>query len=293
MSLAGGDLLDALATEMQAPSAEPSQAELMCLHRAIDERRRAPLAAPTTRRPRLRSPVAIAAASVAVAFGGTATAFAAGAPIPRPVRMVAHDVGLPVDSPQLSDAKHAVADLGQVLAGSDDAAIARARDQLLRRLDALSAAERRGLAFVSGPLLAQAADRLRANGASPLSGFGGPATGTSGDTGSGTGDDSSTPSSDGSGSKGGAGTQPSDSGYGGAGERPGNEAAGRNGSGDYRGSGSATRSDGPSGGVDATNPTSGDSQSADHASSAASSQDAHVTQSQPENGLPAIVRVDL
>lgn len=291
MSLAAGDLLDALATELQPPSVEPSHAELMGLHRAIDERRRAPLATRTQRRPWLRSPIAIAAASVAVAFSGTATAFAAGAPLPRPVRTVAHDVWLPVDSPQLSDAKHAVTDLGLVLAGSDDAAIARARDQLLRRLDALSAAERRGLAFVSEPLLAQAADRLRANGTAPLSGSGDPATGTSGDTRSGTGDDSPTPSSDRYGSNDGGGDQPSGSGYGGSGERSGNDSAGRDGAGEYQGSGGVTRSDGPAGGADGTNATSGDSQ--DHASSDASSQDAHVAQSQPENGTPAIMRVDL
>jgi hypothetical protein len=287
MSFAAGDLLDALATELHAPSAEPSQAELMGLHRAIDERRRAPLATPTRRRPWMRSPVAIAATSVAMAFSGTATAFAAGAPMPRTVRTVAHDIGLPVDSPQLSAAKHAVTDLGVVLAGSDDGAIARARDELLRRLDAISPAERRGLALVTDPLLARAADRLRADGIAPLAGSGNPATGTSNDTGSGYGDDSPTPSSR-SGSTVRGGDQPSDSGSVALGEPPANESAGRDEAPEDRSSGSASGSDRPADGSADTRPAS-----IEHASPKASSPDAHGTQPQPENGTPAIVRVDL
>lgn len=280
MSLAADDLLDALAT--RPPSVEPSPAELMTLHRTIDELCGAPAARPNRRRPWMRSPIAIGAASVAVVFGGTAAAFAAGAPIPRPVRAAVHTIGLPVDSPQLSDAKHALADLRDALAGSDDKTLARARDQLLNRLDALSAGERRGLAPETAPLLAQANERLRVHVTAPQAGSGSPRTRTpaSGDTGSGTHGDNGAPTSGGSGSDHGSGQggstggdQPSGpdnggSGSGGAGDQPGNTSGGHDGSGDSGGSGSG--SDQPTGGSDSSKTGSGSSGSGDHSGGDAS-----------------------
>jgi hypothetical protein len=62
--------------------------------------------------------------------------------LPRPVREVAHAIGLPVDSTELVDGRNAVHDLGLALAAGDAEAVAAADAEMLRRVDELSESER-------------------------------------------------------------------------------------------------------------------------------------------------------
>ena len=90
-----------------------------------------------------------------------AAAFAAGAPVPRPIRAVAHDVGLPVDSPELTDAKGAESDLRIVLAINDPATIKRVRARLNHKLAAVPRDERGQIEKDAKALLARADQQLR------------------------------------------------------------------------------------------------------------------------------------
>ncbi len=101
------------------------------------------------------------AAAAGIVVGSGAAAFAAGAPVPRPIRAVAHDVGLPVDSPELTDAKGAESDLRIVLAINDPATIKRVRARLNHKLAAVPRDERGQIEKDAKALLARADQQLR------------------------------------------------------------------------------------------------------------------------------------
>jgi hypothetical protein len=93
---------------------QPTDAGLTALRTALDTRTRWPAGTPTgtvTERWRSwsgRSRKGLAALGLigGVCVGGTGAAFAAGAPLPPPVRAVAHDLGLPVRSPWFASPRH-------------------------------------------------------------------------------------------------------------------------------------------------------------------------------------------
>ena len=122
-------LLDhALAPEPAAPSADA----LVTLHRAIDRQR----VAATRRRPRRMLVALGSAVAVLTATGG---AFAvSGAVLPEPLRVVAHAVGLPIDSPELARARAARHALRESLQHGDAASTAAASTRLKSALAQLS-----------------------------------------------------------------------------------------------------------------------------------------------------------
>lgn len=109
---------------------------------------------------RWRKPLAGLGVMVAALAGGTSAAFATGA-APEPLRAIAYDVGLPVDSPALSAARHDLARLRSFLdQGLSSAALAArtasAADELARQLGQLSSGDARRLGPLPYQLIARA-----------------------------------------------------------------------------------------------------------------------------------------
>jgi len=123
------DLLGRLEHALRPPEVEPSEAEIAALHRAVTEG----ADAPAVRRVWPRRALAGAAAAAVLAF------ILSGAALPRPLRVVAHALRLPVDSAKVADAKSAVDELQRALDDGDQEGAARASARLRQRLDALVA----------------------------------------------------------------------------------------------------------------------------------------------------------
>ena len=142
MWVEGGDIHDELLDELGAvlaPPADlplvPSAAEFEALAAAVSARwpggAEAPVAGPGPVRRLLPAPghplrrigsSAWRAGSVAAAivvFSASAAAAAGGVPLPRPVRVVAYTVGLPVDSPALDDTNHHIDELKSAAKAKD------------------------------------------------------------------------------------------------------------------------------------------------------------------------------
>lgn len=104
-------LLDALAVALRPAPAEPSMGELAGLHRALAARLEDVGA---LRRGRRRRRFAAVAGLLVLGSGGTAYATSPSAP--REVRSVAHAIRLPVEAPDVTDARKALDDLEEELA---------------------------------------------------------------------------------------------------------------------------------------------------------------------------------
>lgn len=143
------ELLDRLAQTLAPERIEPPLAGVFALRRAV--------AAPPRRlawRPRK---IAVAAAAVALGLSGSTAAFAAtGAPLPRPLRVVAHGAGLPVDSVSVADTRSATARLKDALAQDNPARVNRAADQLRGRLAQLEPDEKSQIEQPASVLLQEA-----------------------------------------------------------------------------------------------------------------------------------------
>ena len=139
------DVLERLSQALRPPDAAPSPSELAELRRAVADQAPAPIPRAWPRR------VAVAAAAAVIQV-----VVVVGPPLPRPVRSLAHGLGLPVDSAEVADAKSAAAELQAALDGGDPARVARASARLERHLQALDEADRRRLAERSDPLLERA-----------------------------------------------------------------------------------------------------------------------------------------
>ncbi len=217
MTLTPDELFDALGVALRPPPVEPTPAELAALHRMIDERcvDRTTAHVPATRA--WTRPFAVVAAAASIVVGSGAAAFAAGAPVPRPIRAVAHDVGLPVDSPELTDAKGAASDLRIVLAINDPATIKRVRARLNHELAQVPGDERGQIERDAKALLAKADQQLRtAEATQPATGDDSPKSGGAAAGGSKSGDATS-----GSGSAGSSGALAGGSATGVSGSGPG------------------------------------------------------------------------
>ena len=134
------DLFEVLAAILgPAPTAEPTRAELARFHRVVDGgvTRRAALW-------RVHRPLTAALAGFLVLGGASTAAAASGAVMPEPVRVAVRAVGLPVDSPQLADARTGIARLRDALdAQPRNVGEIRERAQQLRNeLARVSAGER-------------------------------------------------------------------------------------------------------------------------------------------------------
>jgi hypothetical protein len=140
-------LLEQLGEAFDPPAflpTEPSLTELAALERAV-RRHHAP--APAPRRAWHRSSRRAAGLVVALVFAGAGTAAAAtgSVPLPRPVRALAHDLGLPVESPEVHAVHDAVDDLHHAQANGDQKAVIDSAVALRRALDELGPREAHGL----------------------------------------------------------------------------------------------------------------------------------------------------
>jgi len=107
-------LLGAALPAFGSEHAEPSTRELAALHHALA--RRAEQSSHATLRRWGQRRWAIPVVVSAVVVGGTGTAFAAGTPLPGPLRGAASTIGLPVDSPAVSSVRRATRSLSEDLA---------------------------------------------------------------------------------------------------------------------------------------------------------------------------------
>lgn len=108
-------------------------------------------------------------AAVAAAFTLTAILYSATNPLPRPVRVVAHAIGLPVDSPDLVDARHRVTALREAIAAGDQPEIVERAADLRNQLRTLHRDDRATIEDEADDALADA-DHWLATRAGPPSG---------------------------------------------------------------------------------------------------------------------------
>lgn len=167
MNYGDGQLLDDLRVALATPPARPDPIELAAFDRIVAEWRQRPAPVADEPKGRFRAiekvhrPRVVAAGVVITTLGlGTGVAAAAGAPVTRGIREVAHEIGLPVESPAVVDAKDAMSRLRDALARSDDAQLRAARDQLRSELGDLGASDRASLERRVDDLLQQADARL-------------------------------------------------------------------------------------------------------------------------------------
>lgn len=197
------DLLHRLSQAFAPEPVEPPPAGVVALRRAIEAGRSQPRTAWRNHR------VAAATAVFATMLTSSTMAFAlTGAPLPRPVRVVAHGVGLPVDSVALADARSAAARLKNALAHDDPARVDQAASLLRDRLTHLDADEKGQIEHRTAELLHeanQAGDQGRVEQQDQNGPSGAPPTPPTGPSGrrSGTSGDQVTPGAPGSGSQGG------------------------------------------------------------------------------------------
>jgi len=142
-------LLDTLAVALEPPTVEPTASELFALRVAVashhapapDARTR-----PGARVPWWRQPWAVASLATGMALAGTSAAMATGAaPVPDPVRAVAHAIGLPVDSPAVVQVQRATDNLQHDLskpASTPSSQATRDAERLQQKLSNLSPSDR-------------------------------------------------------------------------------------------------------------------------------------------------------
>ena len=162
-------LLSQLGDALRGVPATRNDLDVATLRHQVVAARLAPIAGRGIRaRPR-RSAVAVAAAVAAasVALGGGAVAAAAGASLPTALRGPIHSLGIPVDSPALSSTRDAMAEVRRALADANANVLQEDVAELRRRLDHLSAADRRQVEPAGGALLAEGDRRLEADGVAP------------------------------------------------------------------------------------------------------------------------------
>lgn len=154
------ELLDALGrTLLPDPPASPSGDEVRSF---LAEVAGVPVAAA---RPRRRLLPRFLAGGLAVALVGGGTAYAAGdgSRIPAPVRRAAVAIRLPVDSPEVADAKKELADLEEAIGRGDADRIAKAIEDVEEALSELSAGERASIDSRLRELLALASSAVAAS----------------------------------------------------------------------------------------------------------------------------------
>jgi hypothetical protein len=156
-------LLEALRTAFAPAPAEPAPGAFRALHYAIDSRP----ARRRGRRPSMMRRWTVPALAVAITVGGSSAAFAAGAPLPRVVRQVAHAIGLPVDLPKPADARRHRSQLRTSLQRRDTDTVAHDAAKLRTDLNRLGPDEGKQLENGSDQLLEQADRRLAPSPPSP------------------------------------------------------------------------------------------------------------------------------
>ena len=159
-----GRLYELLTLSLEAPHTEPPAAGLNSLHRAVAQRaeilRERELPADRPRLAWLRRPIPALAGLLVLTSVSTAGAIATGATLPRPVREVAHAIGLPVDSPALAEARTTLGRLLDAIERRDLAAVQSLASELETTLDGLSGDDRSKISDNAEEALDRAKDLL-------------------------------------------------------------------------------------------------------------------------------------
>ena len=133
--------------------------------------------------------IAVGGAVFGLILGAPAAAFAiSGSPLPDPVRSALHDVGLPVDSVDVADARSAESHLEKALRSGDTAAVSRAAAHLQECLAELDRGDRNRMAPRADALLQDATSNTGSSPGGPIVSRG------DGSSNSGSGDRSTVPS---------------------------------------------------------------------------------------------------
>jgi hypothetical protein len=150
-------LLDRLGTELETPAREPP------LDRVAAVRAHAAAQAPARPIPLWRRRTAALVAAAALLLVGVTAGVLVSDDLPRPVRRVAHDVGLPVDSPEFVDAHQELHRLGEALAAGDADEVRAADAAMVRLVKSLDDDERDELEPVAHEVHLRAVEFLEAN----------------------------------------------------------------------------------------------------------------------------------
>jgi hypothetical protein len=148
------EFLDLLRGALVADAVEPGPDAIRFLHRALDGHHRKP------RRRRSHRIVASCLVGAGVLAGAGSACALSGAVLPHPLRVVAHAIGLPVDSAEVAEARAARRALRQSLQRDNPTATAAAAQRLRHALGDLSNGDRAELGDVAG--LLDAADQQHA-----------------------------------------------------------------------------------------------------------------------------------
>jgi hypothetical protein len=146
------ELLEQLGAAFAVEPIEPPPGSVLALHRAVRAGARH-----QTRGSRRRW-VSAGLVGGVLSTGWAAAAAASGDPLPGPIRSIAYEVGLPVDSRNLVDARHDRDALRAALRQNDPAAIATQAKALRRELSTLENSERSKIQAEADQLLQQAND---------------------------------------------------------------------------------------------------------------------------------------
>lgn len=162
--IADDDRLLALLTQVLEPEPLEPPAERIIVVRARAEAGARLLPAVDLRRRRRRTLVSVAVAAMLAAFGA---GLVLGHDLPRPLRAVAHDLGLPVESVELVDTRDAVDRLGSALSQEDPEEVAAADADVVRRVNALEEEERAKIEPVAHEVHLRAVEFLEQNPEAP------------------------------------------------------------------------------------------------------------------------------
>lgn len=153
-----GRLRRALEPEPQGPPAERVEAVRA---RAVAGSELRVAAERARRRTRLVSVAAVVAILAALTWG-----FALGVSTPEPLRATAHNLGLPVESPELVEARSLLHDLGVALSNEQPDRVARTDRQMLAVVETLDENEQSKIVPVAHEVHVRAIEFLRRAGKS-------------------------------------------------------------------------------------------------------------------------------
>lgn len=154
------DRLLALLSQVLEPEPLEPPAERIAEVRARAEAGARLLPVAERHRRRRRILVSVAVATILAAFGG---GLVLGHDLPRPLRALAHDLGLPVESVELVDTRAAVDRLGSALSEADPEEVAVADAEMVRLVNTLEEDERAKIEPVAHEVHLRAVEFLEQN----------------------------------------------------------------------------------------------------------------------------------
>lgn len=178
MNAADGQLIEALREALATTPAEPSVDEIDTLHQLVATRGAVATVLRLQQQPsrptiRTKRTMTVAAACAALLVG---VAVLASDTMPRPVASLAHRIGLPVEAPEVHDARMALIALRTALNTHDRTRTVRARDAVVAAMASLGRNDRSALEGNADTLLREADTALNVQ--LPPTGVGSPPAAT-------------------------------------------------------------------------------------------------------------------